>query len=139
MGKLVTYGIYYNNYYYEVEASTFYSACRKAILKAGVKSGTKFYVGRLLDTSGKIKKLTDYLITTDINEIKQWLKNRYEAVEKVNRVYGWILKGGDEALNLRDCIENISETVGEPSIVDVVDYSGRYYKDKFRFDVIALK
>lgn len=139
MGKIVTYGINYNGSYLEVMAATFYSACRKAILKAGVKSGTKFYVGRLIDTSSKSKKLTDYLITTDKNEIIQWLKNRYAAVSNVNKAYGWVMKGGKEALNLKDCIDNISENIGEPSVVEVADYYGRYYKDKFSFDVIALK
>lgn len=137
MGRFVTYGIKYNCRHFKVEAATFYSACKKVMVQSGYVG--KFYVGRLFDTSGKKVLLIDYLITINKNKMIHWLKDRYNDVSTVNKRCGWVLKGGRDALNLQDCIDNMSETVGEPSIVEVVDYSGRYYADKFRFDVIALK
>ena len=139
MRKNKLYKIYYNNNCYEVNAMSFYSACKKVLINNVVPMGMLFYVGRLIDTVNKKAKLIDYLITVDKVEIIEWLRNRYEAVDKVNKLYGWVI-AGDTPLSLDDCVDNISNNISEPSIVDIVSIgkNGLYVK-QFSFDVIVLK
>ena len=139
MRKNKLYKIYYNNNCYEVNAMSFYSACKKVLINNVVPKGMLFYVGRLIDTVNKKAKLIDYLITVDKVEIIEWLRNRYEAVDKVNKLYGWVI-AGDTPLSLDDCVDNISNNISEPSIVDIVSIgkNGLYVK-QFSFDVIVLK
>lgn len=139
MRKNKLYKIYYNNKCYEINAMSFYSACKKVLISNAVKKGVLFYVGRLIETGGKKAKLTDYLITTDKVEIVEWLKNRYVVVDTVHKYYGWVI-AGDTPLSLYDCVDNISNNISEPSIVDIVSIgkNGLYVK-QFSFDVIALK
>lgn len=139
MKKNKLYRVCYNNRCYEINAMSFYSACKKVLISNAVPKGVLFYVGRLIDTTGKKAKLTDYLITMNKIEIIEWLRNRYEAVDKVNKLYGWVI-AGDTPLSLDDCVDNISNSISEPSIVDVVSI-GEYglYVKHFSFDVITLK
>lgn len=139
MKKNKLYRMCYNNNCYEVNAMSFYSACKKVLISNAVSKGVLFYVGRLIETSGKKAKLTDYLITTDKVEIVEWLKSRYVVVDTVHKYYGWVI-AGDTPLSLDDCVDNISNNISEPSIVDIVSIgkNGLYVK-QFSFDVIALK
>ena len=118
---------------------SFYSACKKVLINNAVPKGVLFYVGRLIDTVNTKAKLIDYLVTTDKVEIIEWLKNRYVVVDTVNKYYGWVI-AGDTPLSLDDCVDNISNNISEPSIVDVVPIgkNGLYVKH-FSFDVITLK
>ena len=139
MKKNKLYRVCYNNMRYGVNAMPFYSACKKVLINNAVPKGMLFYVGRLIDTVNTKAKLIDYLVTTDKVEIIEWLKNRYVVVDTVNKYYGWVI-AGDTPLSLDDCVDNISNNISEPSIVDVVSI-GEYglYVKHFSFDVITLK
>ena len=138
MGKSREFIISYEGKEHSIVAMNFYSACRNVILKE-CGAGVKFYICRFYSYKDRDnKRIENYLLTTSIGSVNVWLKSRYTWLDLVERRYGWFI-AGDTHLTYEDIIQNIQSTVGEPSIVNIVEQGKIYYKYKYGFDIIALK